>query len=350
MRSKIDKLNPELKDNLYASRRRRNINGPNAYLELPPILTLLHFSDIHEGKRNLKRIVALMKDKGYKGLFEDAIFTGDFVRSSFQTGIKFWNEVRGTEKILTCIGNHDTHDREIVKDRSQWKPFDWSKFIPQKTVAETFIEPFVPYWEGDIEYTKGTTYYRKIYPEHKIMLITLNTHLLGEENDAEMAFFKAKLNEAKEKDLGVVVALHDPPRNFTKLKSNFCSIKNYTTDCGGHTDNRFLEAVKEFKEAGGEFICYLCGHTHNDYICYKEGYEDQIFLVAGCAFVGRGLRWGDCERIIGRKSEDLFNFVSIDRTTKTFKIVRVGADRGLYMQSRKILTFDYNANKIIYEE
>ena len=347
MQKSILKLNSDIKLRVLAARRRANFGGKDIWKELPPTLTLLHFSDIHGGERNLKRIVKFIYD--FKDLLDDSIFTGDYVRSSYQSGMKFYKCAKKAP-ILPCIGNHDAIDRVLPKTRAEWKPFDWSKRIPMEECDRTYITPALKNCSGEIDHKTGTTYYSKKYNEQGILLITLDSMLQDENDLMQIEFLKEKLNYAKAENLGVIIAVHDAPEGCIKYDSNFCSYLDIQHPCGEGCGPRYMDPVQDFINGGGEFICYISGHTHNDFICYHPDYPTQTFFTVGCAFVERGLRWGDCERTYGLKNEDLFNIITFDRYTKLIKICHVGADRDSLMRSRNNLCFDYKERKIIYED
>lgn len=335
--TEIERLNPGIRDLVLQSRRPVN-RAPAAWEKELPILTLLHLTDPHAAQENLRRITDFMGET--RDLFEDAICTGDMVRKCHATGYTFWHEC-GCDDILVCIGNHDVLNNPV---------YDWTDLIPQSQQWQVFFAPYIEKW--GVEYTPGQTFFCKRYEEQKIDLIVLNT-LLGDEDDKPQAvFLQEKLDRALAEDRGVVIALHDTSnREQALIQSRFtCLDRAVSLPCGPGYRRHHQEAVQRFLDAGGDFICYLGGHSHRDYLCYDPDFPRQVFLLGPSADMRKGVRHGDADRVPGEKSQDAFNFVSFDRATKTVKLIRVGADRDHYLRRRSVLCFDYENARVLYED
>ncbi|MBQ7565973.1 MAG: metallophosphoesterase [Oscillospiraceae bacterium] len=335
--TEIERLNPGIRDLLAQARRPVN-SGAGTWKDELPILTLLHLTDPHGVQEPLRRIVAFMAD--VRDLFEDAVCTGDMVRKYYHTGYDFWHEC-GCDPILVCIGNHD-----VLNSAS----YDWDDLISQRQQAATFFEPYAAGW--GVEYAPGTTYYCKRYDAHRIDLIVLNTMLRGEDDAAQNAFLREKLARALKDDTGVVIALHDTSASKqTVIPCRFsCLDRPVEAPAGKGLSRSHQEAVQEFLDAGGDFICYLGGHGHRDHVCYDPDFPRQVFFLGPSTDMVKGLRHGDAARVAGEKSEDAFNFVSFDRAGKTVKLIRVGADRDRCLRHRGVLCFDYENGKVLYED
>ncbi|MBO4411237.1 MAG: metallophosphoesterase [Lachnospiraceae bacterium] len=336
--TEIERQNPEIRTLLSAAKRPFNINA-SSWEKEAPLLTLLHFADLHSDAENLKRIVEFMN--GLKDQFEDAVCSGDMVRKYYHTGYGFWHE-SGADPILVTVGNHDALNNPH---------YDWNDLIPEAQQAATFIEPYVPFW-GDVEYTPGTTYYCKRYEAQKVDLITLNTQLFESEKGPEEAFLKEKLDRALREDRGVVILLHDTSSaKQTVVPCHYSSLDGAPSEpCGPGLKKSTQKAVQDFIDAGGDFLCYLAGHSHRDFLCYDPAFPRQYSLLAPAASLEKGLRQGDSARVRGEKSQDALQFVVFDRRSKLVKVIRVGADRDHYLRSRRILVFRYTTGEIVYEE
>ena len=104
---------------------------------------------------------------------------------------------------------------------------------------------------------------------------------------------------------------------------------------------RFQQTVQSFIDGGGEFICYLCGHTHCDFIAYNSQYPKQLFIVVTCAAI---LESGDQRRIFGEKCQDAFNIINLDYANKIIKIVRIGASVDNRLRQRNTIAIDISTN------
>ena len=122
------------------------------------------------------------------------------------------------------------------------------------------------------------------------------------------------------------------------------------TPFGGDTDipAAYLLAVKSFEDAGGNFICWLTGHTHQD--CFYDvtdhdtyGYQ-QMFNSASCAHKHS---WHDLYKEANTKSWDCINYITVDTTKKMLNIMRVGADVDTLGRGRHLLTYNYETHTII---
>ena len=327
---------PDLEALLTASRRPTCV-GKETWRAAPKVLTLLHFSDPHASAVCVREIAALMKELG--GKCEDAVCTGDLVRAFFGTGVRFWNETPGAEKILLCLGNHDMLDNP---------DFDWTHLIPQELAYETYFAPNFPYWGAEAAGEK-LTYYRKHYDAQKVTLIALNDMLEGEEDAAQCAFLRDSLTQARERGYAVVIAVHDPPQfDREAICCNFSAFSDgIMAPCGHGCTEAYQTVVQEHIDAGGEFLCWLAGHTHKDFVCRNPKFPRQLFLIVGAAGPLRGERASDMTRVNGEKSEFLMNFVSFDTEGKQLRVIRAGADRTSELRSRRLLCIRYDTGEIL---
>ena len=79
------------------------------------------------------------------------------------------------------------------------------------------------------------------------------------------------------------------------------------------------------------------------------GFTDQGVLNV---VIQNGTSWdvlGDTARVVGEKSEDCFNVMSVDTEKGQFTIIRVGANTDRHGRVKNRMVFDY-ANKKIIEE
>lgn len=312
--------------------KRRYSTGENDAKNKPYIITFAHFSDVHGASTSVQRVVELANS--VSGI-DDIICTGDIVKDHFSDGLGFWDFIVGSEKILTVIGNHD-----VVIDSS-----DWNNLISQAQRYETFIAPYASNW-GAIT-TENKSYYYKDYADGKLRLIVLDCMLKNTDATEQNTWLANVLSSAKSSGYSVVIAEHYPVSNARKID---CTFTNKIRDIQSYNvlDTSYQQTVQAFMDNGGDFVCYLAGHVHNDEILYNADYPKQIFIMVDTADYGINAEYySDTARQYGEKSQDLFNLVSIDTYAKLIKIIRIGADKDCLMRRKKILTLNYSNQSVI---
>ena len=298
-------------------------------------VNLLHFSDIHGDATNLARIVAF---KAANASLDAALFTGDMVWKNWGNGISFWGDA-GADGIMVAIGNHDTYSGS-----------DWYA----KTAAESYaryISPFVSNW--GVTYTADVCYYYKDWSTQKVRLIVLDVQHW---DATQKAWLEATLASAKTAGYHVVCAGHCAPAAsdsgmkavpFDTLGAN---TSHWESASYGKMNAEAPAAVKDFKDNGGHFVCWLCGHTHADMFRHLSSYSGQLYVAVANAGDNIHVTSGaSCQivRVDGERSQDLFNIVSINPQRETLTIVRVGADRDTLGRHIGTIVYDYANNEIL---
>lgn len=293
---------------------------------------LLHFSDIHAAQTNLERLVQMGESLGTN--IDDVICTGDMVSNNYSaTCMDFWDAVDGAENILMVVGNHDLADGSHGYSSDQ---------IGQTVAYQTYFAPYISNW-GVTMAGENLTYWYKDYASKKVRLIGLNYLLTGDASAAQKTWLAARLAEAKTAGLTVVIAEHSPLNSFVEIPCNFDIIGK----AWGYNEilADIQSAVQDFIDDGGEFACYIAGHSHSDYVGYNSNYPDQLCIVVTTALTS-GLD-NDQRRVAGEKSQDAANVVLVDTVTKTVKLVRIGADMDTYLRGRNLMTIRYTDKTII---
>lgn len=327
-------LNKDTGNLIKVLKRRLNTGTSNSHTKYPEILTLLHFSDLHNQQSQLERIMNFKKT--YEKYIDDIIHTGDSVSLNFNDGISAIKNVADANKILNVIGNHDA---DILYES------DSSPKQTQQTLYNTFFKLYKN--DMNIIINENTTYWYKDYDTNKIRLIGLNATLVNDELTIQNNWLQEILSSVPE-EYSVVIIEHYPPKNFSKINCNFTK-----KDGSWSLDNMllseiYLKTVDEFINNGGNFICWLAGHTHFDMICNNPTYPKQLFIHVANTLLES--YFSDYDRIIDDKSQDVFNVVSFDTILKTIKIVRVGADRDIYLRHRGTIVINYSNKEIIYSD
>lgn len=292
--------------------------------------SLIHFSDPHGGKTNVTRLLQMRNALGT--LIDDIICTGDMVTNKYADGYSWWDEIDGSETILTCIGNHDVSNGEVYTEYG----------ITREQAYNTYFAPYIGSW--NVTHSGSLTYWYKDYADKKIRLIALDYLLSGDEAAAQNTWLQNALADAKSNDYTVVIAQHCQLSSFQKINSNFTMIDPKTPY---QYPTIYQESVQAYMNNGGKFACYIAGHTHWDMLCINPDYPNQICITVTCtAQTGRD---NDQIRETGTKSQDAANVITIDTTNQTVKLIRIGADKDNYLRGRNRLVFSYADKTIISE-
>ena len=307
-------------------------------------ITLLHFSDIHGDEKNFKRIVQYVEEN--KSMLTDVICTGDIVNYQFSDGIDWWKNNIGDNKILMAIGNHDP-----LVTQGTW---DWFG----KNAAECYdryFSPFIAKW--GVNYTQDLCYYCKDYSDVSIRLIVLDGMRWNniKEDTVQEEWFKQQLNDAKEKNLHVVVASHFPPDTSVGNKNNninfdcWYSTQQWEKESYGLLSPKVADAINDFQTSGGKFICYIGGHTHGDLFRPLKRYPNQLMVIVANASCYEHVNNAGCwySRHESDNSQELFNLLNIDTENKILSIVRVGCCFDRYARHIGTISFDYENHKVL---
>ena len=301
------------------------------------VLTLSVFTDIHAFNDEFKRYIRFTN--AYKDYVNDRLCLGDVVRDNFPQDFTYWTNNADAASILNVLGNHDACTNESGVYVLQ----------PTKPCYDKFFAPLIANWnvtQPSGASANGLCYYYKDYPQHNVRLIVLDCmHYTDAQND----WLVSVLSSARTAGRHVICAKHyNVSRELTKISGNF-----YDPDVGfarlvigDSNNNKAQTAISNFQAAGGNFICWLTGDAHYDAIgeLTVNGRKQLCvtFENAGCHDT-----WGDDMRVVGQKSEDSFNFVTVDVYSRLLKIVRVGNDMNRYLQPKRYLCYNYQNNEVI---
>lgn len=316
----IIKLNKDIENALVqsSSKKRTDTNE---------VFTIVHASDIH-GKQDLfNRVVEFTNY--YISNLKLIINTGDYVYKGQENFIDLMSNAEiNNVPLYNVIGNHDQYVSD--SDRSQ---------APKSSTYANVITKTQRSWQGlNATYMPGDnsmTYY-KDFANSKIRLIVLDDYY---DIDTQATWLASRLEEAKTKGYAVITAKHEKTDNITTSIGCFNSKDSYT----GTYDTTFETVIKSFIDAGGTYICNLCGHEHID----ETGYTANGILNVVIECATDDTYWQNCKREKGTKTYDCFNIISVDTNQGLLKIVRVGDNTDIYMHDKKYLCYDYINKKII---
>lgn len=300
-------------------------------------LCLAHISDLHLDKIRLQRFTNFINN--IKNI-DDAICTGDMT-NNYSDGMTYWDSVSGTERILTCIGNHDG----LVNNNVDW-------YSGQCTMLEAynkFINPYISNW--NVTHDVGKTYYYKDYNSEKIRLIVLDSMRSGTDATNQNTWLESVLSSAKSKGYSVVCATHCVPQtskvNYIDCSFNSINLKYEDEYDNCVTNTIYQQTVQNFIDDDGKFITWICGHTHVDFVYTTSEFPNQLWIVVACGRLSNNL---DIDRTDGTKNQDAFNILTFDTNTELVKVIRVGADRDRSMRHLGTMSIDYNTHSVIYND
>ena len=145
--------------------------------------------------------------------------------------------------------------------------------------------------------------------------------------------------------LHVVGAMHYPVY-MKKINCNFSTLDR-SDGFGEKGMEIYQERVADFAKNGGDFVVWLTGHVHLDYMGYSEAYPDQLCIAIDALRCYQSMAYNDADRTEGMPSQDLYNLVTIDTFDKLVKIVRVGCDVDRYLRKKDTLCINYKTFEII---
>ena len=316
-----------------AAMKPKNITS-NGYLSQLQPLALFHFSDIHGDAIETERIGSVYQDIVNK--CDDVICTGDIVELRYSNDTTFMTDGSRSKNYLLAIGNHD-----VLTDESG---FDFTQRATQEQQYAKFFAKNIANW--GVTYTSNKTYYYKDYPAKKIRFIVLNNMLTSTDATKQLTWLETTLEDAVTNDYSVVIGMHYPVYGFTKIDCAFTRRDREipSVDC---CDISICQKVQTFIDNGGDFICYIGGHKHGDYIGYSSSYPVQISILVDSANRQQSNQYSDLMRVDGEISQDLYNVVVFDKSISAIKIIRIGCAVDNYMRHRDMLCINYQTKNIL---
>jgi len=353
----------------------KNPNLPQAYKPL----AFLHASDVHGVSERYTNIGKVLEH--YPNL-KFAMITGDLISGNFAESFDAYNSaISETSKpIMFVLGNHDVGD---VADLSL------ELNGTNEQCYNKFYAPYIDTW--GVSYSPNKNYYYYDDAESKIRMICLfeydNLFELNAEGTAlkevriKRSYSQEQINwfinalTSLPADYGVIIAQHQAEDVRQEGTNDFCSpvipinwgfdaffeYKNYRwilpinrivdafinkksinetiNQLGGNVPTLSLVADFTSRDDNQEFICYIGGHQHNDYIGFLAHYPQQMQIQIGCSKYDTSAQ--DCKREEGTISQDYINLMSIDRNKKTIQIARFGCDTSYLLQDRKSISISY---------
>ena len=325
-----------------------------------------HISDLHGDSIRFVNFMRYMSNQG----IDAVINSGDSVMYRGEDRTVFCQTITAnypTIPYLFCIGNH-----ESLGERGA-------------TLFADNIQPLVTpngYLKSAGTPADDCFYYRD-FPAKKIRIISINYHnggvYQGSLGQTQITWFINTLLSTPS-GYGIIVTLHSPEdrivvsapydvfrqkirvveyqedgfyvgnRPIMQIVDAFISRTSISTS---YNDNgNTVNVVADFSgitDETIEFIAYVVGHRHEDWIgYYNHATNKQLSLgvTAGTSLYGYGSNpdWANQEDLPrgGRGVyQDAFNIYAVDRTHKSIKVVRIGADITFNLAERKYMEIPY---------
>lgn len=320
-----------------------------------PVLSFIHCSDVHAQNENILRI---KRFKDYYSSYIDFVLdTGDFIGGQITDGLP--SATSEVPDFIRVVGNHDTSIRVGVVPNHHWE------YVSGLECYNTFLRGYIENW-GVVQPAnaslQGKCYYYKDFSANKVRLICLDpehspaTDAVFEGDwNIQVEWLQSVLTDARTTGLHVVIAFHRMPFYVNQIQGCTFTSVDYPNGRAYYTANvgtTIQNAVKDFIDAGGSFVCYLCGHLHQDTLGVGrlEANSNQLVISVGTASsTGSSNPWEiEIDRVLGSKTQDLFNVVAIDTSAKTLKIFRIGAEYDRTLRHRSVMAWNYGTSELIY--
>ena len=283
-------------------------------------------SDIHGYGEDEYINYQLYKYFADKNMADDMIATGDSVYDRFSSPFSYWTN--NPDKLL-IIGNHDALNAS--------SGYDWTDQPSQQTMYIRYFQPYLNSTNINIEANK--TYWYKEYSAKKMMLIGLNVMLITSAGQTEtMSFLESCLTKAIANDESVIIAVHWAFNQSTVISSNWTAfnpekghgeITSYTNTF----ETSIMQKVSDYIDNGLKFVCYICGHSHQDILSISTGIKNkQLFITNTCTYIDG---YNDIPRISGTTSVTTCNLLSYK--DGFISITRFGGDTTVNNRQRKFL-------------
>lgn len=292
-----------------------------------------HLSDTHAHAIALSNALKYSQAINSQGLF----LTGDVVAQSSYDGYGYVHEFckdYGFPTFLTT-GNHDG--------------------VGVSSLA-SFNNMFFADMEATFGYQRvsGLGYYFMDLSTPKIRVIAMDccdssaSYRINSIGTTQITWLQNTLSSTPS-GYGVIILLHQPLGNPTaESRSAHPAFAKYpdlsSSDINWSGASSVRSAVDNFIGDGGEFIMYCCGHFHADIVgLISDTTHPQLMACIGSPNGIQDMQNDICSLGDGiGKAQDLFNAYVIDRTRKTVRVVRIGANVCEDLSERLVEEFQYS--------
>ena len=299
-------------------------------------------TDIHKEEMRLKDAVNRCNEWGTT--YIDAFLNGgDTVKTVITESLDWYYDVMETSSVpyLNTVGNHDAW--ATLSTLEQDPTVVYNKIIAPTVSEGNFVQP-------SNAAANGYNYYYKDF-SNTVRLIVLDCMYW---NTAQLTWFEGVLSDAKTNELHVLCMTH-ASFPWTYMQSVDClwaksSIPEFYSDSGAlsdptRTNIEAAQAVKDFIDGGGQFICWITGHQHGDDLHILPDYGNQYVVTMG-SFAQRASMLQKSD-IPTNYNYNCLTYITVDATNKAIRFFRVGADIDMYGVKHDGLCINYGNNTLI---
>ena len=351
----------------------------------------MHISDLHGGAKQATDAIEILNTlcngkENEGGNVSFLIATGDIRYDTAKDDYTYFVNAAAKSRVpvFVCAGNHDVGNTSFVKD-----------CFTDSELYTNMYEPLIASWDlhsyasqGDSHPT-GKNYYFKDFIPYKIRMIVLyefESDFVKKENDESTLKYNRGVRAFRQEQIdwlinslettpngwGVIIAKHQPEGVHNDLDTPFNSIYQRESHLGSYCGSELIPDIvkafidktsikKTYTQTGNvvgeisvnadfsnidkdtEFICYVSGHTHRDFISFLSNYPNQLELTIGAD--NTGYNFGtDMLQEAGEYSEDVINVYGIDRNRGYINVVRIGADISHSLQKRDMDSISYRTS------
>ncbi len=291
------------------------------------VLSFIHLSDVHGVLELWDRMTEFLNH--YADILSFALHTGDYCSGSQAEFIDCYAEgIPARRPILNCVGNHDTVDGNGKK--TEKKPVHDKLFSHTGDWGVTFMPGPLP------------TAYRKDFPASNLRLFVLDLYY---DQEAEAAWLRDELEQARRDGVHVLTAMHQPTAEIVDSPGvTFQNVTDFRAIADYSEVTPFDGIIADFIRAGGIHVANLAGHYHSDWFGYTK--SGVLNVAVACATDWAG--WSEGEKVRGTRSFDCFNVTAVDTNVSLLKLVRIGDQVDSSLREKRVLSYDYRAKKVLY--
>ena len=302
----------------------------------------MFMTDIHADVARLTDAVTRFKDWG-SSYISAVLNGGDTVKQIITESLDwYYDTIDGLGiPVLNTVGNHDAWESLSVLE-------DDPVVVYNKIIAPIVTDSVIT--QPANASANGYNYYYKDF-NGAVRLIVLDCMYW---DATQLSWFESVLDDAKTNNLHVIVMTH----------AAFPWANMETVDCswskagmlGGYSSRAIIsdptrtniqaaQAVKDFIDDDGVFICWLTGHQHGDDVHILPNHGNQFVVTLG-SFAQRASMLQKSD-VVTDYNYNCLTYIAIDTFLNTIKFMRVGADIDMYGVKHNMLSLKYDENKII---
>lgn len=286
-------------------------------------------TDLHNQADRTRVIANLVNKMG--NLVDIWINCGDTVYNINSEDLSWYNTLMSNLSVpnLNVIGNHDAY---VTNGAYGEKSVAYQNIIAPLTGQTGIVQP-----TGAAE--NNLCYY--YYDVNTVRIIGLD-YVYWDAN--ETSWLESVLADALTNTLAVVCVSHC---GFSgQVSEHIKSVwREVDIPTSGAINIAAAEKVSSFIQDGGEFVCWLVGHTHGDNLHKLPNYQNQMVVtfaspVQRAAYLQKSDVATDYNYTIG-------TYMCVDRYYKTVKFLRIGADIDEWGIKHNGVAFNYETKTLI---